>query len=250
MNETYDIHDEYTELLGAYALDAVDPDERDRIERHLLGCPRCRAEVEEHREVALFLSQSGGDAPDGVWDRISSELAPEAPPLRLVGDDRSMRPRRRGLGPKAAAAVIGIAAAIVAVLGVVTVGQSQRLNRLEDAMSDRSIDRVANAAVADAQVKVAMTGDGGSAEVVVGSNGQGYLITKGMPAPAQGDVYQLWGKDGDVVLSLGTFGGGADVVPFSVDPNRVGDVELFAVTQEKAPGVLASKQDPIMVGKA
>ncbi|MFN8019275.1 MAG: anti-sigma factor [Acidimicrobiales bacterium] len=247
MNEIYD---EYTDLLGAYALDAVDGDERERIERHLLECPRCRAEVAEHREVASFLAQSGTDAPDGVWDRISAELAPEPPPLRLVGEPLPERaPARRGLGPKAAALLLGAAAVIVAVLGIVTVGQSQRLNRLEDAMSGRSIERVANAAVADAPVKVDLAGDAGKAEVVVGSNGQGYLITKGMPKPSDGDVYQLWGKDGDVVLSLGTFGGDTEVVPFSVDPNRVGDLELFAVTQERAPGVLASKQQPLMVGK-
>ena len=246
-----DIYDDFTDLLGAYALDAVDADERERIERHLVECPRCRAEVAEHREVASFLAQSGTDAPDGVWDRISAELAPEPPPLRLVGEPRpgTTPPAKRGLGPKAAAMLLGAAAVIVAVLGIVAVGQSQRLNRLEDAVADRSIDRVANAAVADAEVKVALTGDAGDAEIVVGRNGQGYLITKDMPKPAAGEVYQLWGKDGDVVLSLGTFGGGADVVPFSVDPARVGDVELFAVTQEKAPGVLASKQDPIMVGQ-
>ena len=63
MNEIYD---EYSELLGAYALDAVDPDERDRIELHLTECPRCRAEVADHREVAAFLAQPGGSAPDGV----------------------------------------------------------------------------------------------------------------------------------------------------------------------------------------
>jgi hypothetical protein len=38
------------------------------------------------------------------------------------------------------------------------------------------------------------------------------------------------------------------VVPLSVDPQRVGDIELFAITQERAPGVVASENDPILVG--
>ena len=42
-------HEDFQDLLGAYALDAVDPTERDEIERHLATCPRCRAEVAEHR---------------------------------------------------------------------------------------------------------------------------------------------------------------------------------------------------------
>src|SRR3954468_13451869 len=75
--------DEFTELLGAYALDAIDDDEREAIEAHLLTCPRCRAEVAEHREVAAFLSK-GAPAPDGVWDRIAAELSPPAPPLRMT----------------------------------------------------------------------------------------------------------------------------------------------------------------------
>ena len=57
-------HDEAAELLGAYALDAVEVAERDAIEHHLNECPRCRAEVADHRTVASFLGSAGGRAPD------------------------------------------------------------------------------------------------------------------------------------------------------------------------------------------
>ena len=72
-------HHDLQELLGAFALDAVDDDERDVIEAHLAGCPRCRAEVEGHRETAALLAHSGDRAPDNVWDRIAAALD-EAPP--------------------------------------------------------------------------------------------------------------------------------------------------------------------------
>ena len=45
-------YDEARELLGAYALDAVDGDERAEVERWLATNPELRAEVEQHREVA------------------------------------------------------------------------------------------------------------------------------------------------------------------------------------------------------
>ena len=48
-------HDEVSELLGAFALDAVDGEEYEQIEAHLSECPRCRAEVDAHREVAAAL---------------------------------------------------------------------------------------------------------------------------------------------------------------------------------------------------
>src|SRR5690606_4393398 len=90
MNE----HDEIAELLGAYALDAVEPEEAAAVEAHLAVCPRCAAEVADHREVAAMLAHSGAPAPEGLWSRISASLE-EAPPemeLRLprpgpAGDD-------------------------------------------------------------------------------------------------------------------------------------------------------------------
>lgn len=76
-------HADLQELLGAYALDAVDPDEAAAIERHLPTCPRCRNELADHREVAGLLSYAGGAAPSGLWDRIITSLE-EPPPALLM----------------------------------------------------------------------------------------------------------------------------------------------------------------------
>lgn len=261
-----DIYDEFSDLLGAYALDAVDADERERIELHLAVCPRCRAEVADHREVAALLSRSGAPAPEGVWDKISAELAPPAPPLRMTfsspADDAvraaveaptsapvaSLSDARSARNGRTLWGLLAVAACVVAVLGFVTVSQSQRINKVETALEDSTIEGMANDAVASSPVKVSLTGEGGNAEAVVGKDGQGFLIMDDVPQPADGDVYQLWGKVDGVVLSLGTFGTDREVVPFSVDPGRVDDIELFAVTQEKAPGVVASANDPVMAG--
>lgn len=266
-----DLNDEYTDLLGAYALDAVDSDERERVALHLLECPRCRAEVAEHREVAALLSQSGAQAPEGVWDRIVAELSPPAPPLRMsfsridepapadadatvvpieapiAGRGRSGAARRR-VRTRTMVAVVSVAASIVAILGVVAVGQARRLDRVETALRERSIDDLATDAVKHSAVTASLTGDAGSAEAVVDAGGQGYLITDQLPAPGDGQVYQLWGKVDGTVLSLGTFGDGTSVVPFSVDPARLDDIELFAVTQERAPGVISSTNTPVIAG--
>ena len=77
-------HDEIGELLGAYALDAVDPAERDAIEEHLLSCAKCRAEVADHREVAALLAHGGSDAPAELWDRIAGSLEQAPPRLDLA----------------------------------------------------------------------------------------------------------------------------------------------------------------------
>ena len=42
-------HDAIAELSGAYALDAVTPDEARAVEEHLAGCAACGALVAESR---------------------------------------------------------------------------------------------------------------------------------------------------------------------------------------------------------
>ena len=83
-----------------FALDALDDDEHEMIEAHLAECPRCRAELDAHREVAAALGNSVEPLPEGLWSSIASALRshrdeepppmptlvrrpPDAPPLPL-----------------------------------------------------------------------------------------------------------------------------------------------------------------------
>ncbi|NEC30181.1 zf-HC2 domain-containing protein, partial [Streptomyces sp. SID8111] len=50
-------------LAAPYALDALEPAERVRFERHLRGCGRCRAEVRELAEDAVRLAWSTAAPP-------------------------------------------------------------------------------------------------------------------------------------------------------------------------------------------
>ena len=75
--------DRLDELLGAYALDAVDDIERRRVEAYLADHPEARAEVWQMRQAASMLAHAGNPAPDGVWDRIADTL--EARPPRPDG---------------------------------------------------------------------------------------------------------------------------------------------------------------------
>lgn len=78
-------HEELQGLLGAYALDAVEPDEAEALERHLTTCPRCRNELADHREVAALLGYAGVPAPSGVWDRIIASLEETPPVFNFTG---------------------------------------------------------------------------------------------------------------------------------------------------------------------
>lgn len=273
MSERDDNFDRFSDLLGAYALDAVDPDERDLVELHLADCPRCRAEVAGHREVAAYLSQTGAAAPEGVWDRIVAELSPPAPALRMsfsptgevdplgggaaaLADEPTVAPTsslaearaRRGIRARTFVAAIGAAAAIVLVLGLVAVNQFRRLDKMESAVGGASLEQLANEAVGSSKVQVHLEGEGGQATAVVDGTGQGYLFKKDLPATPDGDVYQLWGKVDDETISLGLFGDDTSVVPFTVDAQRLDGVEAFMVTQERAGGVAATTNVPVVIG--
>jgi hypothetical protein len=76
-------HGDIQDFLGAYALDAVERSDAELIERHLEVCPRCRIEVQEHREVAGLLGYAGKEAPAGLWDRIAATMQEAPPALRL-----------------------------------------------------------------------------------------------------------------------------------------------------------------------
>ena len=69
------------ELLGAYALDAVDDLERRRVEAYLAEHPEARAEVWQMRQAASMLAHTGNPAPDGIWDRIADTLEERPPAL-------------------------------------------------------------------------------------------------------------------------------------------------------------------------
>jgi hypothetical protein len=217
-------HEDVQELLGAYALDAVEVDEAEQIEAHLSECPRCRAEVIELREVAALIGNSGADAPPGIWERIASSLDETPPALRLVV---ATSKRRRVLN------LAGMAAA-AAILVVVAFSVARLRSEVDDLRNARRADQVALAAQdamteQGARVARLATDDGRGAIAVVRSNGQGYFIASALPQPAH--IYELWGatSNGEVV-ALGTMPG-SGVYAFTADSS----VKTVMVTEEEHP---------------
>ncbi len=249
-------HDEISELLGAYALHAVDPDEAAAVEAHLEGCPRCRAEVADHREVAAALGNSGGDAPDGLWDRIVSTLEERPPPMRLSlpsSGDAEVIPlaeRRRPAGNRIVLAALGAAAAaVIGVLGVKVVQQDDQLDRVEQAFSDDTLLQAANAALLhpDAARSTLASPDGGvHMDAVLLPDGSGFLMADELPGLDEGRTYQLWGQTGAGMISLGLLGADPDgVVPFRAS----GEVAALAITEEVATGTNEPSTAPLLLGR-
>ncbi|HEX2063252.1 MAG TPA: response regulator, partial [Acidimicrobiales bacterium] len=65
-------HEDIRNDLPAYAVGALEEDQRATVERHLEGCTMCRAELDELVEAAGALLEPKGPPPPAVWDRVSS----------------------------------------------------------------------------------------------------------------------------------------------------------------------------------
>jgi anti-sigma factor RsiW len=225
-------HEELAELLGAYALDAVDDTdgEREAVRLHLLECARCRAEVEEHREVAALLAHAGEPAPPAAWDRIAAAVEGDAPPAPapvLLPAPATTRRADRRWWARPAPLLAAAAVVVIAALGALALDANRRLDDLE---GDRGVAAAMTDAMADPDSTVVdLEGDVSVRAVVV--DGTGYLAAEDLPPAPDGRTYQLWGGDDGGMVSLGVLGSEpADVVAF-----EAGDARVLALTVEDGP---------------
>jgi hypothetical protein len=235
-------HEDIQGLLGAYALDAVDPNERAVVEAHLADCPRCQAEVAEHREAATMLAFTGAPAPDGVWSKIAAELDDE-PPFELA----PVAPLRRGRTTRAFAAAAAIAAVVIGLLGAQVVRQDRRIDHLAAISRQQDLVRVAAAAAVAPgarTVHLESTDRTRRVDAVVLPDGQGYLVQSRLPRLGDDRTYQLWGVIGSQTISLGVIGREPTVTAFKA----VGPLRALAVTAERRGGAVAPTSSPVVQG--
>jgi anti-sigma factor RsiW len=243
---TSDIH----ALSGAYAVDALDDLERAAFERHLAECGECRAEVDSLREAAAVLPETTAtEPPAALRDRLLAEVATVRPlppvtqppssqlPTTITGPARPGRSRRRWLAPLAAAA------AVLAVLG----GGSVVWHPWTDETSQRApsaVERVLDAP--DAERVTQKLGQGVEATLVRSrSMNQAVLLTKNMPAPPDGKVYEMWLQDPDKgMVPAGLMPDGATSVLLSGD---AADAVGAGITVEPPGGSHVPTSKPVML---
>ena len=252
-------HQEIEELLGAYALDAVEGEEAQAVADHLLDCARCRAEVADHREVAALLAHGGSDAPPAIWERISASIEGSGPSERdtvLVPPALFSAPRAAGRDPRrtwhtrAVVPVAAAAAAVIGVLGLQVVGQGDKLDdqgeQIEAMAAEDGLSRAFQAAIGapDAQLVDLRSADGEHEVRAVMADGEGYVHAGGLPELPEGKTYQLWADMGDVRISVGVLGSRPEVASFAVNEGVLG----LAITEEDRYGVVVSDQPPVVYG--
>ena len=243
------------DILGAYALDAVDPVERTAVERRLTDDPVARAEVDEMRETAAALASLPADdegAPAGLWGRIADAIgAPGAPASdtpAAASRPSDVIPITRAKRSFPARVVVPIAAAAALVIAVLSV---QVVTRTPNRAGD--LAAAYNHAVAGGAATVPLQTAPGhgpvTAEIALQSDGTGYLRNEHLVALPAGKTYQLWALvrngSGQQAISAGVLGREPSAVAFHLSGAPTG----FAITVETTPGVVTSTRSPVAFGK-
>lgn len=233
-------HEEIRDLLGAFALDATSDEERLEVEDHLSDCPRCRAEVAEHRETASMLAAVGAPAPEGLWEGIATSL--DAP----IPIDRPTRKQAATRWMKGVASAA--AAALVLWLAVDVVDQRQQLQELAGSVEQANLAGAAAAALVHPEAhRIRLASPEGSlgAEAVVLPNGTGYVVTDNLEPLPPARTYQLWALGGEEPISAAVLGPDPSLAAFTVSPQLTG----LAITEEAAGGAVVPRMPPVLVGE-
>lgn len=233
-------HRDIEELLGAYAVHALTEDERVEVECHLETCVTCRQEVDAYFEIAAALAaaQAGHPLPTGLWDRIAGELPSKS--TRSDGEGPTPHAPLRRRARVRRSAVVGAAAAAVAVISLLAVSlqsTSRQLAQARDALSGSAAEFRHALTVSGHRTATLRTSSGSViAEVVVDPGGRGYLLSSGMPNLARGRTFQLWAMVNGKPISIGLFGNRPKTIAFELGSAAVTGI---AVTIEPAGGTRA-----------
>jgi anti-sigma-K factor RskA len=164
-------HDEFREWAGAYALGALDPDDRHVFERHLAECSRCAHEVSEFAPITGLLSTIGEE---DLVDLTSVDNAGVIA-ARVRHDEIELRASRNRWRH---GAIAGAAAAVLVLAGVLVVGA-----RSSDSPTAPTVAAVVTSTTAE------------STAVFTSARGWGTEISIELEGLPRRERYQLWAVD-------------------------------------------------------
>lgn len=246
-------------LAAPYALDALEPAERVRFERHLRSCGRCTAEVRDLAEDAVRLAWStAAPAPPAMRDRVlaavrttAQEPAPQDPararapqlPPHVWGAAPPPRTRERRRSPLFVPLATATAAAALVVASLFAV-QADRTRDQLAAERDRSREIAHVLAAPDARASSGRDPGGGTIGVIASASTRSAVVTLGgYGDPPNGRVRQLWlMAPGERPRSLGLFEGDTPLVASGLDTAATS----LAVTVEPDGGSPQPTGQPIV----
>jgi anti-sigma-K factor RskA len=276
-------HEQLAPLASAYALDALDPDERRSFERHAAECDICTAEVHAFSDVVAALATSVPQVvpPSELRERVvaavhQSSVMPEVGSTSVTPVAfRARTSRLRGRHPEMAWLPYAALLAVTVGLGGYSLSLRARVADLEVRLADAtSRTLLATRAMDDAQrvalqtqstvdvltapdvARIDLAGQptAPSAQArALWSRQRGMVFTaSNLPQLPAGRVYQVWVVTADARISAGLImpdTTGSLTATFATPPDIAQPVAV-AVTLEPAGGVPQPTGAFYLLGKA
>ena len=253
-------------MIGAYALDALPPDEMEAMRAHIATCPAHATAVAELRAVAARLPAlvDAMPAPAALRSRVLAAIAAERPSSR-VGVVTPMRPSRRApatptadgqpttaTATRTAAATMrrmptyawgSIAAVFVAAIAGLLVWNVVLQNRLD---SRGGADQLAQHLERSVPLRADDAANGGGTVVFFPNERRAVVLGERLPQPGAGKTYQMWELGSERPVSLGLLridstGRGTAVVGYDSDRPAA-----LAITIEPEGGSVQPTTQPVL----
>jgi anti-sigma-K factor RskA len=221
------------DLVAAYALDALDDEERVDFERHLADCAVCKAQLAELEEASTALAYAESvEPPPALRERILE--AARAENGKVV-----QFPRRRWLFP---ATVAAAAAAAVVAIGVGLWANSLTRDLDRERSANAGYARALQLLGGGAEVTQLADAEGG---LLVAPDGEAALVVCDLQPAPQDKTYEAWVIEGEITRPAGLFRGGGGCPPVLLD-KKVRPGTQVAVTLERKGGA-TRPTGPILV---
>lgn len=258
---------DFAELAAGAALHSLSADDERRYRAALAEHPEWRAMVDADAAAAALLADrvepvaapahirsallsqiadmpqddGEGTEPASRADALSSADEDPVAPSGTAPTSSPKAPRRRWTRT-----VFALAAclAVLVGVGIGAVALNQQLNPPASVVALQEIE-----AAGDAQQATVDLDDGGTATAHWSASvGKAVLVADGLPAPGEGETYELWFVRGDAPVSAGVF----DVADGDATALLAGDMQAgdaIAVTVEQAGGSPTGQPttDPVIV---
>lgn len=224
-------------MVGPYALDALDADERIDFEAHLVECPACRDEADGFVATATRLGDAAAaPVPEHLKAAVMASVARTPQRRSVVASLDERRGLRRAL-PKVFATAAALA---VIALGTLT---AVEYNSNQDGQAQMgAVEQVI--AAPDAQMATEQLQGGATASTITSAGlDQAVVVVKDLPRLQSGRVYQLWAIKGGAPYSVGLLDVGKGTTSKLL--GDVSDVQAVAITDEPEGGSKQPTTAPI-----
>jgi anti-sigma-K factor RskA len=221
--------EELRDLLGAYALGALDDEEHAEVEDYVLHDTDARAELHQLEHAVAWLGHASPRPSEAAWDTVRAEMDRDLAGDASVAPVVDLATRRSRAGWRRITA-IAAAVALVVVAGIATLS----------VFSSDSGSPTTTVALAAPDGRVAVTAH-------LHEDGTGTIVTSSLPTAPAGHEYQLWALP-DQQLTMHSAGLlGAD--PAGHHISVPAHTQRIAISVEPTGGSHAPTTQPVAISR-